>query len=198
MNKPAKIFFTGSLILNVLFLGVAAGGLFYDDHKPPRPWERTKAELAPETLTIIKATFKGKKEEIVPLFKEARTKKQAMKAIISAPELDERAYDTLADELKVLNGKLMDHRLTTIKSIFSQLSQEERVKMAEHTVEKMLGNPPQDRQGGVRNHGEFKRFPNSGINSSERMHKKGAIEVEGDIAPFDASRPAEDGTNHEE
>ncbi len=194
MNKPVKIVFTVSLILNVLFLGVAAGGVFYHSREPQRPWEKTRAELAPETRDIIKATFKGKKEIIMPLLKDAYKKKVAMKAILAAPEFNDEAYDALAAEFGAIHGQLIDNRFSAIKAIFSKLPQEERAKMAGHTVEKMLGKPPHDRKDRMRKP-ETRRFPHSGINSSERMDKRGAIEAQGGRPSFDARRSFENGAN---
>ena len=99
------------------FLGLYAGH-FYHEAREPRPWDKTKEALAPETREVLKATFKGKMKEILPLFEEARQKKEEMRTVISAPELDGAAYDALAVELEDLNTKFMEHRLAAIKVIF--------------------------------------------------------------------------------
>ena len=197
MNKPVKIVFTVSLILNVLFLGLAAGGILYHSREAQRPWEKMKKELASETRDVIKTTFKGKKEDFMPLFIEARVKKEALKSVLIAPEFDGDVYDAFAGEFRILNGQLMDNRLSAIKSIFSKLPQEERVKIADHTVEKILGKPPHSRKGriGTREDGYS---PHSGINSSGRIDKKGAIRAERGRTPFDARRVSEGGANHED
>jgi|GEM_PF-3760133 len=199
MNKPVKIVFTVSLILNVLFLGLAAGEVFFDDdhHRGHRPWDEAKAALAPDTRDIMKATFKEKKKDIIPLFKDARQKKEAMKVILSASEFDGEAYDELAAELGALKGKFMEHRFAAIKTIFSQLPQEERAKIAGHTVEKMLGKPPHGRKIRI-HHRETIRSSHSGVNESQRIHKRGAIEAAPGKRSFDAREVIEDDGNHYE
>ncbi len=192
MSRPMKIVFTASIILNVLFLGIAAGGMFHHEPREMPPWEKAKETLAPETIEVIKSTFKEKKEEIVPLFKEASQKKSAMKEVITAPEMDGDAYDALAEELKILNGKLMDHRISSIKAIFAGLPQEERAKIADHTVEKLLGKPPRpEKREGMRSH-KTRRF------DSERMHKKGAIDAAPGRMPFEAREPLDPPANQAE
>lgn len=141
MSKKVKILFTFSLILNVLFLSMVAGHFFHQSGEG-RPWDETKAMLAPETREVMNVAFKKNKGEIVSFFGEAHKNKEAMKALLSAPEFDGAAYDVMAEKLEVFSGQMMGHRVSVIKEIFSQLPQEERLKMAGHTVDKMLGKPP--------------------------------------------------------
>lgn len=148
MNKPAvmrnaaKIVLTVSLVLNVLFLGAFFGRVYHGDRHEPGDWQKMKVALAPETQEVLKATFSAKKRDVIPLFKQAHQKKEAMKFLIMAEEFDEQAYSFLAQEMKTLSMQLMTHRLITIKTILSQLPQAERAKMAEHTANMLLGNPP--------------------------------------------------------
>ncbi|MCK5384886.1 MAG: periplasmic heavy metal sensor [Alphaproteobacteria bacterium] len=191
MSKLAKIIFTLSLILNVLFLGLVAGRVYHEANRQ-RPWDKTKEALAPETREVLKTTFKEKKKEIIPLFKDVHKKKEAMKAIIIAPEFDGEAYDALVGEFKELNSKFMEHRSATIKSIFLQLPQEERAKMAHHTVERMLGN--------FRHRGKDRRTfrQKTGRFDSERIHKRGAIESAPGKEPFSVRKVQEAETNQAE
>lgn len=138
MTKTVKIIFTMSLVLNVLLLGGGIGALV---HHPERAgeWKKVKESLSPETRDLMKATFKKSKGEVFPLFKEVRKKKQEMKNVIMAEEFDPDVYDELATELKSIKGPLLDHKLEIIKGVLSQLPQDERVKLADHTVDKLFG-----------------------------------------------------------
>lgn len=103
--------------------------------------------------------------------------------MISAEEFDEEAYDALALSFSGLNNKFMEHRLLLMKVILSQLPQSERVKMADHTVDKLLGNPPAP---GRREKARNKRFEDGDV-----RHKHGAIDAGSKREPFDV-RKAED------
>ncbi len=196
MSKTAKIIFTLSLILNALFLGLFSGQLYHVKHEP-RPWDEMKAALAPETLTLMKATFKEKGKDVFPLFREADQKKKAMRDVIVAPEFDPQAFDALAVDLSGLNNRLMDHRLVTIKSILSRLPQAEREKMADHTVERLLGAPREGKRAMMRarnaqaNNKDGMGAAAGMMNGDMPPAKPGAIEAAPGDVPFDARVPME-------
>jgi uncharacterized membrane protein len=198
MNKPVKIAFTASLILNVLLIGFEAGKVFHGDHEAP-PWQKTKEALAPETIDFMKTTFKGKKEEVLPLFMDVHKKKKAMKDILIAPDFDGDAYDVLVAEFKAVNDKLIDGRMEITKILFSQLSQEERAKLAEHIVEKMMGNPPHERSERRSRRGRDQHFSHPQEGEAEHvMRKAGAIEAQRGRAIFDSRELQESDTNPSE
>ncbi|MCK5374959.1 MAG: periplasmic heavy metal sensor [Alphaproteobacteria bacterium] len=187
MSKPTKIIFTFSLILNILFLGVFFGQ-FHHIAKEKKPWKETKAALAPETRDVMKAMFREKGKDVFPLFRQAGQEKKAMKAVIVAKEFDGNSYDMIADEFEDLNDKLMKHRLTMIKAILSQLPQSERVKIVDHTVERMLGSPRSIRNG-KKDAVRFRHHVHQGdIGAQDETMKQnhGAIQPVSGQPPFEA------------
>ncbi len=142
MSKSVKIVFTVSILLNVLFLGIAVGGFVHGMQVQQRPWDRTKARLTHESRDIIKSVFKHKRKAVMPLFKEVVKQREEVRNILSAPEFDVNAYDAFVAEFKTLNWKLMDSRLNAVRDIFSKLPVEERRKIAGYMAGKILGKVP--------------------------------------------------------
>lgn len=143
MTKTVKIIFTISLVLNLLFLGGAISAYVHHPEKV-QGWKEVRETLAPETRDLMKVTFKEKKQEVLPLFKEAHKKKQEMKKVMTAKAFDPEAFDGLAIELKSIKADLLDHKLEVIKTVLSKLPQEERAKLAKHIAEKLFGDGGRD------------------------------------------------------
>ena len=137
MSKKMKVLFTISIILNVLFIGLMVG--HFQKMKKHADWDQVKETLAPETRDILKDTFKDKWKDMRAAFKEMRENKQAMKDVLTAEDFDPVAYDAVAEKMIEFNGTFMQGRIDTIKKIFAKLPKEERVKLADHTIEKLTG-----------------------------------------------------------
>ena len=168
MKKSVKIIFTLSIILNLLLLGLI-GGHAMRVRGEPRPWDEMKTALAPETLGVLKTTFKDKRKDIFPLFKEARNIKQQMKSIITAESFDLAAFDAQAKALQDLNVQFSEHRLEALRDILSQLPQAERAKLADHTVDKLFGRPEYGRhKKGKHGKGHGVKKPDTDQQAAER------------------------------
>lgn len=152
MKKSVKIIFTLSIILNLLLLGVMGGHVYRMKHEH-RPWDEVKESLAPETHQVFKEAFKGKGKEIVPFIRDVRQKKRAVKEVIVAEEFDSAAFDMAARELLALKESFSNSKMKFIEGVLSQLPQEERVKLADHMVEKLFGKAPR-KKGGKHKHGK--------------------------------------------
>lgn len=129
MTKRVKIFFTVSVLLNLL-LGGALAGMAVDEmgHKP---WEEVKAELAPETQNLLARSFQESSRAMSSTIGDMRSAREKMKKIFSAKEFDETAYDKAVEEMTLAQQKLMNERLRVSKELATQLPQEEREKIAE-------------------------------------------------------------------
>ncbi|MGN7439198.1 MAG: periplasmic heavy metal sensor [Alcanivorax sp.] len=150
MSKKIKVIFTLSIILNVLFIGLMVG--HFQKMKKHADWHQVKETLAPETRGILKDTFKGRWKNMRTAFKEMRDNKMAMKEVLIAEDFDALAYDKVAEKMVEFNGIFMRDRIDAIKEVFAKLPQEERVKLADHTIEKLTGRghprhkkPPHDK-----------------------------------------------------
>lgn len=137
MSKKIKVIFTLSIILNVLFIGLMVG--HFQKMKKHADWHQVKETLAPETRDILKDTFKGRWKNMRTAFKEMRDNKMAMKEVLIAEDFDTLAYDKVAEKMVEFNGIFMRDRIDAIKEVFAKLPQEERVKLADHTIEKLTG-----------------------------------------------------------
>jgi len=138
MKKSVKIIFTLSIALNLLFIGLV-GGYIYRVKFTPKPWEEVKSKLSPETRDVIRTSFKEGRGEIIPLIRDIRKKKKAMKQIITANEFDVSAYNNLVQEIQALDRKFIKSKYDRVGNILSKLPQEERLKMADHLVGRLFG-----------------------------------------------------------
>ncbi len=152
MKKSVKIIFTLSIILNLLLLGII-GGHAYRIKNKPRAWDEVKQSLAPETNKVFKEAFKGKGKDIWRFSKDVKQRKQALKEVIVAEEFDSVAFDAAARDLLTLKEAFSDRKVKFMEGVLSQLPQEERVKLADHMVEKLFGKSLR-KKGGKHKHGE--------------------------------------------
>lgn len=136
MKRSTKIIFTGSLLLNLLLIGLVGGHVAkrWSDHS----MAGIRAQLSPESRNVVGRTFQSTFREIRPLGQEARKARADMVKILSAKEFDQEAFDTAADKLKTLQGDIQDLKIDATREVASQLSVEDRRKMADRMA-KMVG-----------------------------------------------------------
>ncbi len=136
MGKRIKILLISSLVLNVLVLGVVGGHVYkrWADH----PWHQVKQELSPETRNVVGRTFQGAFREIRPLGNDARKARAELVKVLSAKEFDGDAFDKVAQRLVDVRGDMAALKIQATKDVASQLSVEERRKMADRMA-KMVG-----------------------------------------------------------
>lgn len=89
------------------------------------------------------------RKEAQALREELRAKREAMKAELDKPSLDEARVTALNEELKVLQGKLADQRLRGILEVRKILTPEQFKKFHEH-VRGPRGDGPGHERGGRR------------------------------------------------
>ena len=140
MSKKMKILILGSLLLNVLLIGVILGDLSHRlrrEHFVGRharelasKLPEDKAELFLETVERVHLHNKDVHKQI----REAR--KRAMK-ILAAPEFDEAAYQIEVEKLRELRGLMKQRLADATIELARQFDQEERRALAQH-----LRRPP--------------------------------------------------------
>ena len=135
-DSRMKIFITVSVVLNVLVLGVIGGHIYkkWSHH----PWHEVKKELSPETRSVIGRTFQSAFREIKPLGNNARKVRAELVKILSAKEFDADAFDKAAEKMRGIRGEMSAIKIQATKDAASQLSVEERRKMADRMA-KMVG-----------------------------------------------------------
>ncbi len=156
MSKKIKLIFTMSILFNVLLVGSMAGGAYHMKRHTGQSWHKLKADLAPDTRDLVHATFKGKKDEIKPMFKNMREKAKAFEDILAAEEFDAEAYAVAANELTDLSVQISQYRIKMFGSIAAQLPPEERAKIAKIVAAKILGRHGGKRGGHKGKHGMSK------------------------------------------
>jgi uncharacterized membrane protein len=135
MSKKMKVLTIGSLLLNVLLIGVIIGDMshrlrrkdFFGRHAPELASKlpEDKAELFRETVERVHLDNKD-------VYKQIREAREKTMKILTAPEFDEAAYRVKVDKIYELKG-FMKRRLAdaTVK-LARQFDQEERKVLAHH------------------------------------------------------------------
>ncbi len=135
-DSRMKAIITVSLILNVLLIGGFGGHVYkrWSSH----PWHQVKKELSPETRSVIGRTFQSAFREIKPLGNDARKVRAELVKILSANEFDADAFDKAAEKMRGIRSEMSAIKIQATKDAASQLSVEERRKMADRMA-KMVG-----------------------------------------------------------
>lgn len=137
MNKKMKIFLSFSVLLNVLFVGMMAGGLskphMNRGHEPAHVGQRLEKilEVLPvdkknefeQRMLVLKALRKADKETM----KSAR--KSIMQVFTEEP-FDKVAYQESVERLNQLHQKQMSMRVDLMSDMAEYLSPRERRKLS--------------------------------------------------------------------
>ncbi|MCB9983526.1 MAG: periplasmic heavy metal sensor [Rhodospirillales bacterium] len=129
MDKKVKIMLVGSVVLNLLLGGMVGGHVY--KRWSAHPWHEVKEQLSPESRNLVGRTFQSAFRDIKPLGDKARKARADLVKILSADEFDEAAYDKAAAQMLEIGGEMKAHKVETIKTLASQMSVEDRRKMAD-------------------------------------------------------------------
>lgn len=129
MHKHIKIILAASAAFNILFLGVAGGHVY--KRVTEHPVHMAKKELSPETRNLVGRTFQSAFREMRPLRDKARKARAQLVKVISADEFDSDAFDQAAEKFKGATDAMRDLKTETAKTVATQMTAEERRKMAE-------------------------------------------------------------------
>lgn len=130
MSKNLKLFFTLSVILNVLLLGVSAGMAL---HRPMGPgWDKVQEQLSPETRQKMAAEFQQAHKDIRPLADKAKAAREEIVEALSNEEFSEPQFDTAIGNLREAQRNIMDYKIAATKRLAAELPPEERKKLASH------------------------------------------------------------------
>ena len=136
MSKKIKIILSVSVFFNLLLVSIVAGHMF--NHWSSHPWHEVKRELSPEARNIAGRAFQSTFRDIRPLGNKARKARGDLVKILTARKFDEAAFDKAAARLMGVRDEMKVMKVQAIKEIASQLSVEDRRKMAERMT-RMVG-----------------------------------------------------------
>ena len=135
MSKKIKVLTIGSLLLNMLLIGVIIGDMshrlgrehFFGRHAPElvSKLPEDKAELFRETVERVHLDNKDVHKQI------GEARERAMK-ILTAPEFDEAAYLVEVDKIHELKGFMKQRLADATIELARQFEQEERKVLAQH------------------------------------------------------------------
>lgn len=140
MSKKIKILIIGSLLLNVLLIGVIIGHISHRLSREPffrRHAREFAVKLPADKRELFSKTMEGVHLENREIHRQIREARKRALRILTAPEFDEAAYQTEVDKLNRLRGHMMQRLADVTKELAKQLDQEERKGLAEH-----LRHPP--------------------------------------------------------
>ena len=145
MTKTVKLAFLGSLVLNVLLLGVILGqvprGL---ESMPPTRQQRMDDSLKklPEpTQARLREKFSQIRAAGDPLRQQIDQARAETLRLLSADPFDEAAYDREVNRIEELRGEMFKRMAQNFKQTAKEFSPEERRMLAE--VLRRPSPPPQ-------------------------------------------------------
>ena len=140
MNKTLKLAFFGSIILNVLMLGVFLGELprrFDGNSSRQQRMEQALKDLPTPVQTRFREKFQQIRAASDPLRDQmGRARAEAIR-ILSVEPFDEAAYDRQVSQIDELRMQMFKRMGQVVKGVAKELPPEERRMFAE-----MLKRPP--------------------------------------------------------
>ncbi len=145
MSKKMRVLIIGSLLLNVLLVGVIIGDMSHrwqEEHYAGRRARELALKLAKDKAGLILKTVERvhlNNRDVHKQIREAR--KRAMK-ILTAHHFDEAAYQIEVEKLHELRGLMMRRLADATMELAKQFDQEERRALAQYL--RRPPRPPRD------------------------------------------------------
>jgi uncharacterized membrane protein len=133
MTKTVKTLFTLSILLNILLLGIGAGFAIKEWREDPW-WEQAKVELSPQSQDLLKKSFDKMHDDMAPLIAETREAREQLKNLMAQESFDSKKFDQITAHIRDVRQKMGDKMTATTKELVSNLSPDERKKMADRFV----------------------------------------------------------------
>lgn len=140
-----------SVTLNLLLAGIA-GGLVWQNVKPPGPPPDFGADLSAEGRKALFATAVKNRARFTPLFEDARTARSDLAQVLSAETFDTQGYDTAAERLKAAQTRILEEKSKAMREAALSMPPEERRKLARRLS---AGPEGHSRHGGPGNGGDM-------------------------------------------
>ena len=145
MSKKMKVLMIGSLLLNVLLVGIIIGDMSHRFRKKP-PIGKHARELAsklPEDKeALILKTLERMHLNNRNVRKQIREARERAMKVMTAHDFDETAYQTQVEKLHKLRGLMMQRLATVTMELATQFNQQERKALAQYL--RRPPRPPRD------------------------------------------------------
>jgi len=144
MNPRIKLFFTLSLILNVIFVGVGLGLLYRFCVDMPMP---IPADMSPEARHFIAKTFQDGREQTKPLIEKIKSKREVVEDIITAEKFDAKAYDKAVADMLETRDEISKKRASIMGEALKELPAADRERFAKRILDGLEGKRPPHKKG---------------------------------------------------
>jgi len=151
MSRKIKILVLGSLLLNVLLIGVSLGHVSHrlgNDRFNRRPVPEFVAQLPEDKEKLFFETMERVRSENRDIYRQIKEARERSISILTAPEFDEDAYQAEIGKLHELYGLMKQRLANATIGLAKQFNQEERKALANY-----LRRPPSPPPGAKPNPG---------------------------------------------
>lgn len=128
MSRKMKILIVSSLVLNVLLAGVIIGNVSHHMGRRSvfKPDRALAAKLSPEKYKLFTEVMGGARSECRLIGKQIRDAREQALVILTAPEFDERSFQSEVEKLHELRGRVADRLADATLELAKQFDAEER------------------------------------------------------------------------
>jgi len=126
MSKHMKLFFTVSIVLNLVLLGMMGGGALHAHYEAEQKFDRKFGGLPEDVKLKLKESFDEFREDIHASKEEAKAARQQLKDSMNGETFDEDLYDAASDKLNRLRYEMMQHKADRTKAILQDLPADQR------------------------------------------------------------------------
>ena len=139
MRKRIKIIFTLSVLLNVVFIALAAGTVYKFNQHAEKPLMDIRANLSEDARQTLRSKMRDGVRAQRDHQQKAKAYQQDMQKILSAEKFDREGYTALAEKLSNLNAQRSQERIKKTADLMESLSPGDRQAMAKHIAKRLSG-----------------------------------------------------------
>lgn len=154
MSRTVKFIFTISIILNLVFIGLAGAYFVKSERYHFSRKEDVKEKLSPEGKALMEQTFKDGMKDMRQSFEDARAARHDVLVSLQADEFDPATYDEAIANMNIVMDRMIDKKISKTKELAEKLSDEDRKLMAEYLAYGFGGDH-------YKKMGPYKRFKHS-------------------------------------
>ena len=128
MSKKIKIFFTLSIMLNILLLGVISGMVI--NKLQYTSWKYANEEFSPESRHLVARSFQKAHKDIKSTFEQSKKARKNIRNILAAEEFDLKAFEKAMCNMQSVHKEMMERKIKMMIELAQALPLEERVKLS--------------------------------------------------------------------
>ncbi len=132
MNKNLKIFFTISILANVLLAG-ALGGMVLDQRRD-MPWEKMKEGLSKPSQELVTKMFQDTWKDMGSTMRQSMDNRNYLADVVRADEFDPKAFDEAVGRIRGVQDLISKKKTKSTKELLAQLPPEDRKKLADQVA----------------------------------------------------------------